>query len=330
MNRYERVKATIEHKQTDKIPTCIHLAEDGCEAHFPKLFERYVTGELLEKYQQGKISYKHAIYYGMGNHVLPVFCPWWDWHDVGQEYKEYDTPDSLPKTVGRGSYDDFIATVKSLKENLDCYVLVLVWESHFEKAYYARGIENFLSDMVADPDYAKNLLDFIINKNIVMLQNIVNIPGIDGILLGSDWGSQKDMLMSPDTWRSLIKPGEIREYELIKKAGLDVWVHSCGNIERILPDIVEMGVDVLNPIQPECMDIYKIKDTYGKNITFWGGISTQDVLPYGTVEEVKQETKKVTKYMSQEGGFIIAPSQEIQADVSFENLCALIDQANAL
>ncbi len=86
-------------------------------------------------------------------------------------------------------------------------MLVTIWGSHFEKAYFARGIENFLADLAGDPDYAKRLLDFIIHKNKVMLENIVHIPGIGGILLGSDWGSQKDLLMSPQVWRELIRPG---------------------------------------------------------------------------------------------------------------------------
>ena len=136
--------------------------------------------------------------------------------------------------------------------------------------------------------------------------------------------------MSPDVWRELIKPGEIKEYELIHEAGIDVWVHSCGDVQKILPDLIEMGVDVLNPLQPECMDIYNLKDTYGDKIAFWGGISTQGVLPFGTPEQVAAETRKVGEYLSKNGGYILAPSQEIQADVPYENLCAMIDTANEM
>jgi uroporphyrinogen decarboxylase len=91
-----------------------------------------------------------------------------------------------------------------------------------------------------------------------------------------------------------------------------------------------MGVDALNPVQPECMDIYELKAKFGDKITFWGGISTQQTLPYGTPEEVVAETKRVTRALAKNGGYIIAPSQEIQSDVPFENLCALIDTANSL
>ncbi|MBE6541321.1 MAG: uroporphyrinogen decarboxylase [Ruminococcaceae bacterium] len=330
MKRIERVKAAIAHRDADKVPTCIHLAWDGLEAYADRLYERYTDENLRRLCDEGKISRHNAMYYGMGNHVLAVTCPWWVWHDVPEEYKEWDTPDFLPKTMGTGSYSEFAETVHNLKENTDAYVLVTIWGSHFEKAYFARGIENFLADMAGDPEYAQSLLDMIIRKNLVMLENIVHTPGIDGILLGSDWGSQKDLLMSPESWREMIAPGEQREYDLIHEAGLDVWVHSCGDIRKILPDLTEMGVDVLNPIQPECMDIYELKDKYGDKITFWGGISTQRTLPNGTPEEVALETEKITSYLSKDGGYIISPSQEIQADVPFENLCAMIDTAMKL
>ena len=331
MTRRERVKMAMAHKATDKIPSCIHLARDGWEKYSDRLYNDYVDGELRELCEKGLISRRHAIYYGMGNHVLTVTPPWWNWYDVPKEYHtEYDAPDYLPKTIGTGSYSEFAETVKALREHTDAYILVTIWGSHFEKANFARGIENFLADMAGEPEYAQKMLDFIIHKNMVMLENIIHTPGLDGILLGSDWGAQKDLLMSPDTWREMIAPGEKREYELIHGAGLDVWVHSCGDIRKILPDIVALGVDALNPIQPECMDIYELKEKYGDNITFWGGVSTQKTLPYGTPAEVAEETRNVTAALSRNGGYIIAPAQEIQADVPYENLCALIDTAKIL
>lgn len=320
----------MAHKSADKTPSCIHLARDGLTAYSDKLFDKYVTDDLKELCAQGKISRQHAMYYGMGNHVLTVNCPWWKWYEVPREYHDYEAPDYLPKTIGFGSYEQFAQTVKNLKEYTDAYVLVTIWGSHFEKANAARGIENFLADLAGDPEYAQKMLDFIIHKNMVMLENIIHTPGIDGILLGSDWGSQNDLLMSPDCWREMIAPGERKEYELVHSAGVDVWLHSCGDIRKIFPEIVELGVDALNPIQPECMDVYELKEKYGDKITFWGGISTQRTLPYGTPEDVAEETKKLTAALSKNGGYIIAPAQEIQADVPFENLCALIDTAKTL
>ncbi len=330
MNRRERVQLAIRHLEGDGIPSCIHLDAGGQKKYFDALMEKYVHGEILELYREGKISKRHAIYYSMGNHVLTVDCPWWDWYQVPEEYLQEEAPEYLPRTIGTGSYEEFIRQIQSIKQYTDAYVLVTIWGSHFEKAYFARGIENFLADLAVEPEYAEKLLKTIIRKNMVMLENIVHIPGIDGILLGSDWGSQKDLLMSPNVWRQLIRPGEEEEYALIREAGLDVWVHSCGNIRRIMPDLAEIKVDVLNPLQPECMDVYEIKKEFGNAMTFWGGISTQEILPYGTPEQVREETLKIAKNLSKGGGYITAPSQEIQADVPFENLCMLVDTAKEL
>jgi len=122
------------------------------------------------------------------------------------------------------------------------------------------------------------------------------------VLLGSDWGSQLDLLMSPDTWEAMIRPGEQREYDLVHSYGKDVWVHSCGNIVKAIPSLIEMGLDVLNPVQPECMDLETLKKEYGDKLAFWGGISTQQALPYGTPDEVRAETRRVRDLMSQDGG----------------------------
>jgi uroporphyrinogen decarboxylase len=161
----------------------------------------------------------------------------------------------------------------------------------------------------------------------VMLENILCAREIDGVLLGSDWGTQLDLIMSPETWEAMIRPGEQREYDLVHSYGKDVWVHSCGNVEKVIPSLIEMGLDVLNPVQPEAMDLSRLKREFGAKLSFWGGISTQQALPFGTPEAVKEETRRVRALMSRGGGYILAPAQEIQGDVSAENMLALIEAA---
>ena len=331
MTRRERVKAAIHHQAPDKVPVFFHLAPDGLSAFGDALWERYGREDMRRLRDEGKIENRNALYYSMGSHVcLLENFPWWWWDNLPSEYSEEDAPDFLPDTKDIGSYEAFSASVQYLRQHTDAYILVEIWTSDFEKAYNARGIQNFLADMAGEPEFAKRLLDFITEKNLTYLRKIVKTPGIDGVLLGNDWGSQRDLLMSPTTWRELLAPGAKREYDVIREAGLDVWVHSCGNIRQIIPDLIEMGVDVLNPIQPECMDIYELKDSFGDRMTFWGGISTQLTLPFGAAEDVESETRKVTDYMGQNGGYILAAAQGIQSDVPFENLCRLIDTANEI
>jgi uroporphyrinogen decarboxylase len=329
MTRRERVKAAIAHQTPDKTPVFIHLAPDGLHTYNDRLWEKYGREDMRRLRDEGKLENRNALYYSTGNHVcfLENF-PWWGWKELPPAYHGEDAPDFIPETVDYGSYEDFAASVRYLNEYTDAYVLVEIWTSDFEKAYNARGIQNFLADMAGDPEFAKKLLDFITEKNLEKLKLIASTPGIDGILLGNDWGSQRDLLMSPATWRELLAPGAKREYDVIREAGLDVWVHSCGNIRQIIPDLIEMGVDVINPVQPECMDIYELKDTFGDKMTFWGGISTQQTLPFGSADEVEAEARRVTEYLGRDGGYLIAAAQGVQADVPFENLCRLIDTAN--
>lgn len=319
------IKDAIAHKNSEKIPFLLQITRNANEKYGERLLKDYYNKEVMQAYEKNMISKCDAIYLSIGNHAIGVSAPWWSWYDSREFSLTPDPPSYMPKTKGTGSYADYEQYTKFLKDNFGCYVTVFIWGSHFEKAYFARGIENFLADLACEKEFSQNLLDTIIRKNMVMLENLITNEYIDGVLLGSDWGSQKSLLMSPDTWKDMIRPGEIREYDLIHSYNKDVWVHSCGNVRQIMPDLCEMGVDVLNPIQPECMDIFEIKKSFGEILAFWGGISTQRTLPYGTVSQVKAEAEKVITNMSINGGYIAAPAQEIQDDVPYENIIALID-----
>jgi len=309
MQKRDVVKKAIAHRETDEIPYCIQFSKEAAE-----LIRPFFPGGDLDL--------------AIGNYIYWFNPPWWDWVNLPPAYAGYDAPGCFPQTKGCGSYEAFYGRCRHIRETTDCYVLINIDATHFEKAYFARGIDNCLADFIANPQFAKDFFDKIIQKNMTMLENIVSCPDVDGVMLGSDWGSQKSLFMSPDIWREFIKPGELREYRLLKESGKDVWIHSCGNIRDIIPDLAEMGVDVLNPLQPECMDIFEIKRSYGDRIAFWGGISTQQTLPYGSPEDVRRETEKVMRGMGRGGGYIAAPSQEIQDDVPVQNVLAMLSEFN--
>ncbi len=308
MTRRELVKAAISHKATWRPPYCMVLTREA------------------ERKLLAANGGRPAVEF-LDNDVIQVNAPWWGWHQLEKDWREPDPPTSPARVIGHGNYQDFFDRLKLLRAHSDKYILAMFFGSHFEKANSARGIENFLMDMAGSPDFAKALLTKIIDKNMVMLENILAAPEIDGILLGSDWGSQRGLLMSPRVWNDMIRPGEQREYDLIHSYGKDVWVHSCGSIEPIIPSLIEMGVNVLNPVQPEAMDITTLKANYGRKITFWGAVSTQDLLPNGTPEQVRVEARKIRAMMAQGGGYIFGPSQDIQDDVPVENIRALLEVA---
>lgn len=308
MTRRELVRQALAHEETPRIPYCVSFTPEG---------ERRL-GEAIGR--------KSALEFA-DNDIIQVKPPWWGWEEPPGEWKAAPAPESPARVKGTGSYTEFFDFLKKLRDNTDKYILAMVYGSHFEKANSVRGIENFLADMAGEPEFARKLLSRIIDKNMVMLENFLSAPEIDGVLLGSDWGSQLDLLMSPAVWDDMIRPGEQKEYGLIHSCGKDVWVHSCGNITKLIPALIEMGVDVLNPVQPEAMELSFLKSEFGEKITFWGGVGTQKILPMGTPEEVKREVRRVRNMMSAGGGYILAPSQEIQGDIPAENIIALLEAA---
>lgn len=311
MTRRELVKAAIAHQSTPRVPYGIGFTQDG------------------EKELQKAIGPRSVAEF-VANDIAETSPPWWSWNRLGPEWSQPDTPATRADALGVGNYDDFSRSLKLLRDNSDKYILVIIYASHFEKAYFSRGLENFLADLAGDPPFARKLLNRIIEKNLVMLENFLAAPEIDGVLLGSDWGTQNDLIMAPATWEELIRPGEQREYDLIHSYGKDVWIHSCGNIRKIIPSLIEMGVDVLNPVQPEAMDLAALKADFGAKLTFWGGISTQRALPFGAPDDVKRETRRVRELMAKGGGYILAPSQAIQGDVPAANILALIETAREM
>ena len=332
VNKREHFLRAVRHEADSIVPMCIHLTVDGYNAYSDRLLADYADREIMDDYRSGFLSRNEAVNLAIGNFMLPAPFAWWDWDHANMPAAYHDpdeVPDEMPPILHRGDPASCFAKTKRIREKYGVYMGALVWGSHWEKAYFTRGIENMLADFAGAPEFVQELLDFIIKNNMEKLDILLKCPDYDGVLLGSDWGTQRDLIMSPDTWRRMIAPGELQEYGVIRAAGKHIMIHSCGCILKVIRDLCDMGVDILNPVQPECMDLAFLKREYGDSLTFWGGISTQQVLPNGTSAEVRRETERVVKLMIENGGYITCSSQEIQTDVPYENLCALIDTARS-
>ena len=151
--------------------------------------------------------------------------------------------------------------------------------------------------------------------------------GVDMIWTGDDVGSQNQMMISPKMWRKYFKPrmGEfVSELKVINPA-VKVAYHSDGNVEPILPELVEIGIDILNPVQPACMDPAKIKQEYGDKLCFWGTIDEQQTLPFGTPHDVANEVRLRLESVGFDGGLILAPTHHVQLDTPLENFWAMVN-----
>jgi uroporphyrinogen decarboxylase len=206
----------------------------------------------------------------------------------------------------------------------DRFVIASIGFTLFERAWTLAGMENVLMAMISDKPFANELFDRILEYDIGVTRTALSFD-IDGMRFGDDWGQQRGLIMGPVLWREFIKPRIAKLFGLVKSRGKRVFIHSCGKIDELFPDLVECGVDVFNPFQPEVMDVELMKRLHGARMTFFGGISTQKTLPYGTVAQVKEEVKRLIDRVGREGGYIAAPAHDIPKDARTDNIAAMLE-----
>ena len=181
-------------------------------------------------------------------------------------------------------------------------------------------------DMATDPERANRVMDFPFHYHMAVTQKLVRL-GVDMIWLGDDVGGQKTMLMSPKMWRTYFKP---RMAELIASLRainprIKIAYHTDGVVYPIIPELIEIGIDILNPIQPMAMDPVKLKNDFSDRLCFWGSMDIQQTLPFGTPDDVKNEVLLRLRTIGRGGGLLIGPTHNLQLDTPLENFWAMID-----
>jgi uroporphyrinogen decarboxylase len=196
----------------------------------------------------------------------------------------------------------------------------------FETAWALRGLDRLLMDFIEDPELADRVLDIPYRYHLAAARRLVEM-GVDMIWTGDDVGSQQGMMISPETWRRFLKPRMAELISTLKqvKPGLKIAYHSDGNIEPIIPELIEIGVDVLNPVQPRCMDPVALKRAYGDRLCFWGTVDEQHTLPFGSPDDVRAEVTARLSEVGAGGGLILAPTHHVQLDTPLENFWAMVD-----
>jgi uroporphyrinogen decarboxylase len=245
---------------------------------------------------------------------------------------DYPWPDPFdPRRV-----DGLEARCHDLLEQTDFTLVGKFSTSIFEQAFMLRGYEQFLIDLVADPDFAAALLDRTTEIAVGMLTAGMRACGRYIHILrlaGDDMGHQRGTILSPKIFRNIIKPCFARLYRHARSM-IDrynplakIMAHTDGDVYAFIPDYIEMGLDVLNPVQPLVtnMDHTALKAEFGRDLSFHGGIDIQRLLPFGSVEEVRQGAVKTMQILGKGGGYILAPTHYVQPDVPPENVLALRD-----
>lgn len=201
--------------------------------------------------------------------------------------------------------------------------------AQLKPAMYLRGIEQILVDLALNPGIAEEIFSRINNFYLEYARRTFEMagPGIDIFMMGDDFGAQHGMIISPQMWRDFLLPGFGEYVRLGKRYGYRVAHHSCGSIKPIIGDMIDCGLDVLNPLQPEVRDMERreLKLLFGNRLTFHGSISIQKTLPFGTPEQIRNEVKERCETLGSGGGFILCTAHSIQADTPVQNVITLFE-----
>ena len=331
MTNKERVGRALRRERVDRLPTqCNYTPAMG------RMLARHF-GIALE-----------ALPDRLGNHLLRVDLTHsrpanadgsieYDWWGAGWDTRtegywhafapmQADTALDLYPWPDPGR-NDLLSTATTLIETrgANYFVAPNLGMALFERAWSLRGFEALLMDMVEQPEWVEDLLDRITAIQLVLARRFV-AAGVDCGYFGDDYGAQHAMLFSPRLWRRYIKPRLAKMFSVFIDAGLPVILHSDGDIRAILPDLVEIGLTTLNPVQPEVLDHNWLYTGYGAKLSFYGGISTQGVLPSGNAEEIRDATVACARSLAPEGtGLLLGPSHRMQSDIPAQNVEAMLD-----
>jgi uroporphyrinogen decarboxylase len=207
----------------------------------------------------------------------------------------------------------------------DRFMIQIETGNMFRDAWELRGFERFLIDMYDNPAFVTRLLDRIAEHKIAEVTHMIE-QGADIIQMAGDIATEKQMMISPKWWRTEIKSRLAQVVMATRRPDVYYYFHSDGAMQTVIPDLIEIGFDIVDPMQPECMDLIALKRVYGSRITFHSTLSSQHTLPFGTVDDVRAEVRARKRDLGQDGGLILAPSNVVQHDVPLQNLLALYDE----
>lgn len=351
MKHRERVACALDHKQPDRPPMQISFTPEFAQ----RLSENLKLTEDAHNPHGGGNDYQLEIVtqqdilltsVGWANCYYNEKEEYTDEWGVGWRSVPYETP------FGKGRYteicehplendeavssykipDPYRSSLYGESRNLvskfgsEYWITGVTVTTMFETAWALRGLEQMMMDFILNPELAEEILDIPFSYHLAAAKELVNI-GVDMIWIGDDVGSQHSMMLSPDLWRKFLKPRMASFISQLKELNpaLKVAYHSDGMIKPIIPDLIDIGLDILNPVQPLSMDPSELKKLYGKELCFWGTIDEQHTLPYGTPDDVKKETKSRMDIVGKDGGLILGPTHHVQLDTPLENFHAMVD-----
>jgi len=330
LTQKERVLAQVEHRETDFLPYTLSFEGDSAER-----LDAYFGGSMWRGLLDNAIRHvpgpELVPSYTGEKYLTDMFGIVWQmdrrpFHLVEPALKEpslegYEFPDVVP--LFEGCRD---AALQAISRQPDYFWVAGFGFGLFERTWTLRGFDNALMDAAGDPGFYAELVEAVARHQLEIIDYLVTLP-VDGIWFGDDWGYQEGVILGPDRWRRFLKPWLAEMYARVHEAGKIALSHCCGSIAAILPDVIEIGLDVYESVQPEARgnNPYELKREYGDQITFYGGLGSQSTVPFGTPQEIKSEIARLCREMGEGGGYILAPAKAIQPETPSENAAAVVE-----
>jgi len=327
MTKRDVVRMVLEGKRPPYVPWSMGFTAEArakLQAHYGcQDIEDPLDNHLL------KLGSDIGIFEDLGHdRVRDVFGVTWDRRidkDIGNVEGQvlsqptlagYDFPDPLDPRF-------FTQIPEKIDRYPDRFRVFQIGFSLYERAWTLRGMEALMMDFIDHPGFVQDLMKRIADYNMAQLQEALTYD-IDAVYFGDDWGQQMGLQMGATLWRQFIRPSLQRMYQVVKQAGKFVMIHSCGDVDELFEDLVDLGLDCFNPFQPEVMDIWSLLPKFRGRLTFHGGLSTQRTLPFGSVRNVEDETQRLLN-LGRQGSYIFAPAHDVEGDVPLENMLAAIE-----
>jgi uroporphyrinogen decarboxylase len=329
----ERVIAQIEHQETDHIPYTLSFEGDVAER-----LDNHYGGDAWRKLIDNAIRFVPRPnrylneYPQTGKYWTDLYGTIWQVdhrpvHLVGPALKAPSLDGfKFPDMDALFDADWKERAQQSIEEQKD-YFLVIEWGfGVFERVWALRGFTETLMDVAANPDFFDELVEQVANHQMEIVERALELP-LDGIFFSDDWGYQQGVLIGAERWRKIFKPRLAQMYARTRAAGKYVLTHCCGSIEEILPDLIEIGLDVYESVQPEAKNNnpYELKRKYGERLTFWGGLGSQSIIPYGTPREIQAEVSRLCREMGRGGGYILSPAKALQSETPTLNAATVVE-----
>jgi uroporphyrinogen decarboxylase len=236
-----------------------------------------------------------------------------------------------PNPLDPGRFRALRSQAQTLRLASDAAIILVLGVGPVHQIQFMRGYAAALEDLIAAPDFVDAFLDRYADFWTCMSEHALEAVGdlVDLVMFGDDLGTQQGPVMSPALYRRLVKPAHTRMVHAVKRFNKPVLLHSCGSVAAFIPDLIEIGIDALHPVQVTAkgMDTDQLKREFGRDITFWGGIDTHRVLPRGTTAEVREEVRRRIADLAPGGGFVLGAVHNIQAEVPVENVLAMVEAA---